>query len=135
MNPYSTARQAYTESSVLTAPPERLVVMLYDGAIRFLRQASTAMRSGNRGIALVRVQRAEAIINELNLSLDLSQGEISTRLRSIYLFCKRHLSEALIERDADKVDEVIRLLGDLREAWEQIAGRASAAGESAAAAS
>jgi flagellar secretion chaperone FliS len=134
MNPYSSARQAYTESSVLTAPPERLVVMLYDGAIRFLRQAGTAMRSGNRDVALVRVQRAEAIINELNYTLDMGQGQVATQLRSIYLFCKRHLSEALIERDPEKVDEVIRLLGELREAWEQVAGQ-TAAGESAAAAS
>jgi len=135
MNPYSTARQAYTESSVLTAPPERLVVMLYDGAIRFLGQAAIAMRSDNRSVALVRVQRAEAIINELNYTLDMRQGEVATRLRAIYLFCKRHLTEALIEREPEKIDEVIRLLGELREAWVQVAGQSAAAGESAAAAS
>jgi flagellar secretion chaperone FliS len=134
MNPYSTAKQAYTESSVLTAPPERLVVMLYDGAIRFLRQAGMAMRNDNRDIALVRIQRAEAIINELNVSLDMSQGEISRQLRSIYLFSKRHLTEALIERDPDKVDEVVKLLSELREAWHQVAGQVTAAGNAAAAA-
>ena len=48
MNPYATARQAYTESAVMTASPGQLVVMLYDGAIRFLRQSAEAMRAGDR---------------------------------------------------------------------------------------
>jgi flagellar protein FliS len=135
VNPYTTAKQAYTASSVLTASPERLVVMLYDGAVRFLRQSAAAMRSQNREAALVGIQRAEAIINQLNTSLDMSQGDVSTRLRSIYLFSKRHLSEALIERDPDKIDDVIRLLADLREAWEQVAGQAAAAGDAREAAS
>jgi len=135
MNPYTTARQAYTTSSVLTASPERLVVMLYDGSIRFLRQAAAAMRSEDRAAALKGVQRAQAIINELNTSLDMSQGQVSTQLRAIYLFSKRHLTEALIERSPEKIDEVIRLLVELREAWEQVAGQAAAASDATAAAS
>ena len=52
MNPYD-AKRAYTESSVLTAPPERLVVMLYDGAIRFLSQAAVAMRAQTGGCSWI----------------------------------------------------------------------------------
>jgi|1185.fasta_scaffold24718_4 flagellar protein FliS len=133
MNDYASAKQAYTSSAVMTAPPQQLVVMLYDGAIRFLRQSAAGMRVGNREVALNRMQRAEAIIDELNVSLDMSQGEVATRLRSIYLFCRRHLNEALIERDADKIDQVTRLLADLREAWQQIADSIPAQGEPAAA--
>ena len=73
MNPYD-AKRAYTESSILTAPPERLVVMLYDGAIRFLGQAAVAMRADNQRVFLDRVQRGEAIIKELNLTLNMRQG-------------------------------------------------------------
>jgi flagellar protein FliS len=135
MNNYATVKQAYTESSVMTAPPEKLVVMLYDGAIRFLRQSAVAMRAGNREVSVNRIHRAEAIIDELNLSLDMTQGQIATGLRSIYLFSKRHLSEAIVERDPARVDEVIRLLSELREAWQQIAGQAAAASDAAAAAS
>ena len=62
MNQYSDANRAYTESSVLTAPPERLVVMLYDGAVRFLNQASTALRAGNQRVFLQRVQRERELI-------------------------------------------------------------------------
>ena len=121
MNPYSSARQAYTESSVLTAAPEQLVVMLYDGAIRFLRQSAEAMRAGDREISRNKMRRAEAIIDELNTSLDMSYGEVPARLRSIYLFCKRHLIHANVTTDPDAIDAVVRLLAELRSAWNEIA--------------
>lgn len=127
MNPYASAHQAYTESSVLTAPPERLVVMLYDGAIRFLNVGATAMRNGDQIQARDRIRRAEAIIDQLNYSLDMSHGEIPQRLRSIYLFCKRHLIQASIQKDPVAVDTVVSLLAELREAWDRIS-RAPLAG-------
>ena len=92
MNPYSSTG-AYTEAAVLTAPPGRLVVMLYDGAIRFLAQSGAAMRIGDRERSRDRMRRAEAILDELLLTLDMRYGEIPIRLRSIYLFCKRQLIE------------------------------------------
>jgi flagellar secretion chaperone FliS len=125
MNPYD-AKRAYTESSVLTAPRERLVVMLYDGAIRFLHQAAVALRADNRKVFLERVQRGEAIINELNVTLDMRQGELPERLRAIYVFCNLHLTAATIEGDPEKVEAVIRLLSELRESWQQIAVSAPA---------
>jgi flagellar secretion chaperone FliS len=120
MNPYD-AKRAYTESSVLTAPREQLVVMLYDGAIRFLSQSAVAMRADNRKVFLDRVQRGEAIIKELNMTLDMRQGEVSERLRAIYQFCNMHLTTATIRNDPRMIDDVIRLLSELREAWQQIA--------------
>ena len=121
MNPYD-AKRAYTESSILTAPPERLVVMLYDGAIRFLGQAAVAMRADNNRVFLDRVQRGEAIIRELNVTLNMRDGgDISERLRAIYQFCDLHLTAATAERDPRKIDDVIRLLSELRESWQQIA--------------
>ena len=123
MNPYASAQQAYTESSVLTAPPEKLIVMLYDGAIRFLNVGAVAMRGGDFVQARERVRRAEAIIDELNYSLDMTQGEVAVRLRSIYIFSKKHLLQANLQRDPEALDTVVKLLGELREAWESIAGR------------
>ncbi len=121
MNTYASARQAYTESSVLTAPREQLVVMLYDGAIRFLHQSGAALRAGNRELGLTKLRRAEAIIDELHMTLDKERGgEIASRLEGIYVFCKRLLIEARLERDADKVDLVRGYLTELREAWAQI---------------
>lgn len=127
MNPYATVKQAYTESSVMTASREQLVVMLYDGAVRFLRQSAEALRAGNREQSRNRMARAEAIIDELNWSLDMSYGQIPENLRLIYLFCKRQLIKANLESDPAPIDAVGRLLADLRESWARIAERAEVA--------
>jgi flagellar protein FliS len=122
MNAYASVPAAYKESSIVTAPPERLVVMLYDGANRFLTQGAAAMRGGDLALSNDRLQRAEAIISELNATLDMSAGDIAERLRAIYLFSRRHLTEARLERSPGKIEAVSRLLGELRESWAQIAG-------------
>jgi flagellar secretion chaperone FliS len=119
MNPYASPN-AYRENSILTASPEQLVVMLYDGAGRFLRQAEGAMIGGSWLQASEKLSRAEAIIDELLATLDMDAGEVADRLQSIYVFCKTRLIEARIERDAVRVDQVARLLGELREAWSQV---------------
>ncbi len=112
--------RAYRESSVMTAPPERLLVMLYDGALRFLARASHEMRAGRHADALRPLGRAEAIVDELLATLDLDQGEIAERLQAIYVFCRRLLVEAQLERDPDRLDQVAQLLGELREAWNRV---------------
>ena len=122
MNAYASVPAAYKESSIMTATPERLVVMLYDGAHRFLTQATVAMRQGDIAQTNDRLQRAEAIISELNATLDMSAGEIAERLRAIYTFSRRHLSEARLERNPQKIEQVSRMLGELRDSWAQIAG-------------
>jgi flagellar secretion chaperone FliS len=119
MNPYARPN-AYRENSILTASPEQLVVMLYDGAGRFLRQAEGSMIDGSWLQASEKLSRAEAIIDELLATLDMDAGEVADRLQSIYVFCKMRLIEARIERDAVRVDQVARLLGELREAWSQV---------------
>jgi flagellar protein FliS len=120
MTPALNARRAYNESAVLTASPEQLVVMLYDGAIRSLRQSAEAMRRGERERARSRMRAGEGIIDELNNSLDMRHGEIPSRLRSIYFYCKRRLIHANVHGDPDAIDTVVELLSDLREAWHQI---------------
>jgi flagellar protein FliS len=126
MSVYSPSRAiAYKEQSILTATPGQLVVILYDGCLRFLHQAAHAMRDGDTGAAGNRLSRAEAIIDELLTSLDLEQGGvIASRLQGIYVFCTRHLVEARIDRDAAKIEQVSELLGELRESWAQVAAGA-----------
>ncbi len=121
MSGYTAARSAYTESSVLTASPEQLVVMLYDGAIRFIRQGAASLGDGRRDVARERLRRAEAIIDELNDSLDMSHGEIPERLRSIYLFSRRHLRESLLADDPQGFETIAALFGELRESWANLA--------------
>lgn len=123
MTAFATASPAaYQNQAILTATPERLVVMLYDGAIRFFFQASAALREGARRVAFERLNRGEAIVDHLLATLDMSAGEIAERLEGIYVFCKRLLREARSESDAGKVDLVRGYLAELRESWAAIAG-------------
>jgi len=126
MNPYASP-QAYRANAVLTATPEQLVVMLYDGAVRFLRQSETAMGEGAWSHAFEKLARGEAIIDELLATLNMDTGEIADRLQSIYVFCKRTLIEARLQRSPDKIAHVIALFIDLREAWAKLAEQAAAA--------
>ncbi len=121
MNAYAAApTSAYKESAVLTAPPEQLVLMLYDGIHRFLFQGTVAMRGGDYALSNTKLQRAEAIIDELIATLDHSAGEISDRLNAIYLYSRRTLSEARIEKSTEKIEHVQGLIRELRDAWAQI---------------
>ena len=122
MTAYAPAPNAYRESAVMTASPEQLVVMLYDGANRFLVQSAVAMRAGQAGLAGEKLRRAEAIIDELLATLDMSAGEVAERLQALYLFFKDHLGLARLKQDPAKVDEVARLMRELRGAWAGIAG-------------
>jgi flagellar protein FliS len=117
MPAYAPAPNAYRESAVLTATPAQLVVMLYDGANRFLTQSSIAMRDGRAGLAGEKLRRAEAIIDELLATLDMSVGDIAQRLQALYVFFKDHLMAARLEQSADKVEEVAGLMRELRSAW------------------
>lgn len=122
MTAFATASPAaYQQQSIMTATPERLVVMLYEGAARFFFQAAAAMREGARSTAFERIDRGEAIVDHLLATLDMSAGEIAERLEGIYVFCKRLLLEARLEGDPDKIDLVRGYLSELREAWAQIA--------------
>ena len=117
------ARAAYQQSSVLTATPGQLVVMLYDGARRFLFQASSAMREGEVTVAHQRLRRAEDILSELLATLDHERGgDIASHLQGIYVFCLGELNRARVDKDADRIDWVHLQLSELREAWAQIAG-------------
>lgn len=114
---------AYQQSSVLTASPGRLVVMLYDGACRFLAQAALAMREERHADAHERLRRAELIVDELLCTLDLEAGQpVAGTLQGLYVFFLAQLAEARSQRDADKITWVGGQLGELREAWAQLAG-------------
>jgi flagellar protein FliS len=126
VNPYASP-QAYRESSVLTASPEQLVVMLYDGVGRFLRQAEVTMSEGAYEQSHDRLNRAEAIIDELLATLDMDQGQVADRLQAIYIYSKRCLGEARRDRSTVKITLVARLLNELREAWAQVAAGAAVA--------
>jgi flagellar protein FliS len=115
-------RDAYQRSAILTASQSQLIVMLYDGANRFLAQAAIAMGDRQIETAHNKLRRAEMIISHLQASLDYERGgDIAPRLASIYMFCQRHLNQARIQADPAPIEQVRGLLGTLRDAWAQIA--------------
>jgi flagellar secretion chaperone FliS len=120
--------QAYHHNAVATAAPEQLVVMLFDGALRFSRRAVAAYEAGQRPQATQAIGRVTSIVNELNATLDLEAGgEIARNLRSIYGFVNRHLVEAVREADPNRVLQASRLLAELREAFAEASKEVRAA--------
>lgn len=117
--------QSYRQVALTTASPGQLVLMLYDGAIRFSRQALEGFAHEdplefNRTIHN-NLTRAQAIINELNLSLNMEGGgELSNSLRRVYNYLDYRLQESNLRKEQEGIEEVVRRLSDLREAWAQM---------------
>ena len=113
---------AYKRNKILTQSREQLVVLLYEGAIRFLRQAAEAMQAGDHEAKANFINRAQAIIDELDASLDLEVGgEIAANLQGLYAFMTRHLTQAVVRNDPQMIREVIACLEDLNEGWKAVA--------------
>jgi flagellar secretion chaperone FliS len=115
----SSGYDQYRQTAIQTAPPEQLVVMLYDGAVRFLEQAKGALQDGKD--ASEPLVRAQDIIIELSSSLNRSAGDVAGNLARLYDFWIQWLLQAQIRRDTAKVDEVLGMVRELREAWATVA--------------
>ena len=112
---------AYKESSVSTQTRGRLIVLLYEGAVKFLRQAIKAIEAGDYAAKGQYIGRAQAIITELDSCLNTEAGgEIADNLRRLYDFMRRHLDEANMHRDRERIREVITCMEDLLEGWKAI---------------
>jgi flagellar protein FliS len=96
--------------------------MLYEGAIRFLRQAIRALEQGDyvgKGRAIA---RAQDIIMELNSALDMETGpEITANLRQLYLFMWKYLNRANLRKEPQMIQKIIGLLEELNRGWKAIA--------------
>ena len=109
----------YQQTSVTTSNPMKLVVMLYDGAINFLKESIEDIGKKEIKNKIIAINRAKDIIAELNNSLNCEiGGDFALRLRSLYFFMDRHLFQADLKNDAQAIREVIQLLSNLREAWQ-----------------
>jgi flagellar protein FliS len=112
---------AYQDSAVTTQSKGRLIVLLYDGAIKFMKLAIRELEAGNMQAKGQYINKARDIINELNAVLDLDAGgEIAVNLRKLYCFMHNHLSEANIKCDPQMILEVITLMEELNQSWKAI---------------
>jgi flagellar protein FliS len=111
----------YQENVVNTQSKGRLIVMLYDGAIRFMKLAIMEMENKNYEEKGRYINRAMDIINELNVVLDMEAGgEVAYNLRQLYMFMNKHLSQANIKCDPQLVRDVIKLMEELNQGWKAI---------------
>jgi flagellar protein FliS len=116
--PAQSVLSRYGAVKVTTANPGQLLIMLYDGLFRFLREAQSAMAANDRARAGERIGRAIAIVNHLLGTLDDRHAPtLCDKLQGLYRFCLSHLLKANIEQSSIKIDEVLRMLAPLREAW------------------
>jgi len=134
-NPWKSYRQVAT----MTAPPGQIVLMLFDGALRALERALPGFAAKDPAQANMlihnNVQRAQEIIRELNYALNMEQGgECATTLRRLYDYFDKRLVESNVRKRRDGIDEVIRHLTVLREAWATMLTTQGAAAEPARAA-
>ena len=128
-NPY----QQYRSTRVETASRVDLVVMLYQGVVRFTRTAIAATERGDVRAAHTGYVRAQDVIAELIATLDHERGgEVAKQLLALYDYAFRRLVEANCKKDGVPAREVVQIFRDLGMAWQELAGRQRQAGPVAA---
>lgn len=117
-NPY----QKYQQSAVQTASPAKLLILLYDGAIRFLKQAVVGVETKDIQMTNENLIKGQRIINEFIASLNFDY-EISKQLVLIYEYMSRKLIEANMKKSKEPIEEVLEHLVELRESWVEASKR------------
>lgn len=115
MNAYS---NHYRNNQILTASPEQILIMLYDGAIRFVRQARQAIEEKRQADKARAINKAVAIITEFSNTLNYEAGgDIAVDLSRLYDFMIRELSAVNARGYAERLEPVEKILLDLREGF------------------
>lgn len=110
----------YLETKIQTATSEQLLIMLYDGAIRFCKQAIEGIRQKDSTTAHTNLLKAQDIIAELTVTLD-KNTVVSESLLRMYEYFIYRLTEANLKKNAEPVEEIVKYLTDLKETWVQAA--------------
>jgi len=108
----------YYQTQIMTATPEELTLMLYNGCIRFLKQTEASMNNKNFSEKSTFVSKALDILDELQVTLDMKY-EISSQLLSLYEYFKERLTYASIHMNTDVLREVITMMEELRDTWQE----------------
>lgn len=113
-------RNKYLQNTVQTATPGQLLIMLYDGAIRFCRQGIEAIKEQRYSDANTSLLRVQDIVSEFVITIDRT-NPISENLLHLYEYFNARLIEANMKKDVEPVEEVLSHLIDLKETWIQAA--------------
>ena len=116
------ASDNYLLTSLRTAPPQKIHLMLIEGAIRFCRRATEQRQAGLPDEALGSLVRAQEIVAQLLADLD-AQSPLARRLADVYQFVYVTLSSACRQLDAKLIDDAVRVLEVERETWRQVCQR------------
>lgn len=114
-------RNAYQTNQVTTASPKKLVIMLYDGAIKNLRLAELSLEEKNIENVNKYLKKTQAIISEFMSTLNFEDGgDVAKNLYQLYEYMNRRLIRANIDKDTEPIKEVRKYLEELRDTWTQI---------------
>lgn len=128
MHAYQKFQKNYQKVEIQTADPLRIVVLLYEGAIKNLNQATRLMEE-DRATACTRIGKTQDIVNYLRNSLDHAQGgEVAFNLERLYQYIRDLLNDATIHADVAKVREAVGLLQTLLEGWRGISTNSTQTG-------
>ena len=123
----TTEANAYLRTQVLTASPEKLRLMLLDGALRFARQAVEGMAAKDYEATYSGITQARAIVLELATSIRADvEPELAERVQSVYMFLYRELVDASLTRDQARLQKAIELLEYERETWSMLMDKVAA---------
>jgi flagellar protein FliS len=112
------AAQQYLRTRVMTATPEQLQIMLYDGAIRFCEQAKNALEKKNLEQVFINISKAQKIVTELIGSLKPElYPELCQKLVAVYTYVYKRLIEASVEHKVESLKEAVDLLRFQRDTW------------------
>ncbi|UOQ94388.1 flagellar export chaperone FliS [Halobacillus shinanisalinarum] len=111
--------QAYQNNSVETASPGELTLMLYNGCIKFIRSAKKAISNGSIEQKNASIQKAQAIIRELMLTMNQDYA-VSKEVLPLYDYMNRRLMEANSQNDSAILDEVEGLVTEFRDTWKEV---------------
>jgi len=125
------ASDAYLQNAVMTATPEQLQMMLYDGAIRFARQAREAMLGKDLETACEKLLRVQRIVTEMKNGLRPEiQPELCEQLAGLYNFVYWRLVEANVRHEPSFIDEALKILEHQRETWRMLLEKVQSANAS-----
>lgn len=119
---YSSASKVYKKNQIETASPKQLVVLLYEGAIKYIRLAELAVEKEDFNKVNTNLLKAQDIVTELMVSLNHQNGEnaIASELQTLYSFVLSQLIQANLHKDQSKMSEMRHLMSELLEAWASI---------------
>lgn len=118
------AANAYFKTNVSTTDQGHLLIMLYDGALKFLAQAREKMIARDFAAKGILISKVIDIINELSGSLNMEKGgSLATNLNNLYVLCTARLLRANLKLDLDSLDSVVKILEGLRSAYSEILNR------------